>query len=374
MRTAIRDSGLFHPGHAPADWLLFPGVSFGPKRDYLYAGDRLALQLDWSEGESPVRQYIAGDHLNSTRAIVDDNGNLDEVDYLPFGGFLTGIPVPDTTHLFTGHERDTATLASNLDYMHARYFSPNLGRFLSVDPVGGEVASSQSWNRYSYVLNNPLALVDPFGELWQETLDSTSPYTWVDTCGDDATCYESVAAPVGANLVVYGSSGATDMATLAPNGNGVIDLAPLSGHPDAGFEFKNGAATFLMADAAAAFWNTATQYQSANPGSQKLLVTDMGAADAANFGPHQTHDLGRSIDLRYQNSMGLNLQDSVAFKTADVDRTRSLVGIASSQGFDQNYTGSISLFGGQGSGRTEYLHMSHIHIGYTRAKALRLFP
>jgi len=47
--------------------------------------------------------------------------------------------------------------------MHARYYSPNLGRFLSVDPIGGTVGSSQSWNRYSYVLNNPLSLIDPDG-------------------------------------------------------------------------------------------------------------------------------------------------------------------------------------------------------------------
>lgn len=49
------------------------------------------------------------------------------------------------------------------DFMHARYYSPNLGRFMSVDPVGGTIGSSQSWNRYSYVLNNPLNLVDPTG-------------------------------------------------------------------------------------------------------------------------------------------------------------------------------------------------------------------
>ena len=49
------------------------------------------------------------------------------------------------------------------DYMHARYYSPNLGRFLSVDSVGGTVGSSQSWNRYSYVINNPVKLLDPDG-------------------------------------------------------------------------------------------------------------------------------------------------------------------------------------------------------------------
>jgi RHS repeat-associated protein len=51
------------------------------------------------------------------------------------------------------------------DYMHARYYSPNLGRFMSVDPVGGSIGSSQSWNRYSYVENNPLAFLDPNGRL-----------------------------------------------------------------------------------------------------------------------------------------------------------------------------------------------------------------
>jgi hypothetical protein len=49
------------------------------------------------------------------------------------------------------------------DSMHARYYSPNLGRFVSVDPVGGVVGSSQSWNRYSYVNNNPIVLIDPTG-------------------------------------------------------------------------------------------------------------------------------------------------------------------------------------------------------------------
>ena len=49
------------------------------------------------------------------------------------------------------------------DSMHARYYSPNLGRFISVDPVGGTIGSSQSWNRYSYVRNNPITRFDPDG-------------------------------------------------------------------------------------------------------------------------------------------------------------------------------------------------------------------
>lgn len=51
----------------------------------------------------------------------------------------------------------------DLDYMHARYCSPVLGRFVAVDPVGGKQTAPQSWNRYAYVLGNPLKYTDPFG-------------------------------------------------------------------------------------------------------------------------------------------------------------------------------------------------------------------
>lgn len=50
------------------------------------------------------------------------------------------------------------------DSMHARYHSPLYGRFLSVDPMNsGKAAIPQSWNKYSYALNNPLKFVDPDG-------------------------------------------------------------------------------------------------------------------------------------------------------------------------------------------------------------------
>ena len=78
----------------------------------------------------------------------------------------------DVPMKFTGHERDllgsTGTTA-HLDSMHARYYNPHLGRFLSVDPVVGEVGSSQSWNRYGYVRNNLLNLVDPTGRADRRT-------------------------------------------------------------------------------------------------------------------------------------------------------------------------------------------------------------
>jgi RHS repeat-associated protein len=55
-----------------------------------------------------------------------------------------------------------------LDYMHARYYNPPLGRFLSVDPVldvKKALRAPQMWNRYSYVTNNPILYNDPTGKI-----------------------------------------------------------------------------------------------------------------------------------------------------------------------------------------------------------------
>jgi len=63
----------------------------------------------------------------------------------------------------TSKERDNET---GLDYFGARYYSSTQGRFTSVDPSGKSITVSnpQSWNRYTYVLNNPLAYIDHNGK------------------------------------------------------------------------------------------------------------------------------------------------------------------------------------------------------------------
>jgi len=81
---------------------------------------------------------------------------------------------------FTGQKRDNET---GLDYFEARYFSAPLGRFTSPDPLlnSGRPNNPQTWNRYAYVLNNPLRFIDP-----------TGLYEWdTDNCKkDDTKCQE----------------------------------------------------------------------------------------------------------------------------------------------------------------------------------------
>jgi RHS repeat-associated protein len=115
--------------------------------------------------------YLTSDHLGSTRAVMKADGTVARHDYLPFGeeipssvggrGSVTGYSTADSTRQkFTQKERDSE---SGLDYFLARYYSSAQGRFSSVDPLFGSTLDPQTLNRYCYVANNPLNLVDPDG-------------------------------------------------------------------------------------------------------------------------------------------------------------------------------------------------------------------
>ncbi len=142
------------------------GGSWSVDRDYVYRGDQLLAAV------TPTGvQHFHLDHLGSVRFITNASGQgLAYHAYFPFGEEATN-PTKDTERMkFAGHERDlanTSSAADDLDYMHARFCNPQLGRFLRVDPKGRHEAlkAPQSWNRYSYTNGNPLKYVDPTGEL-----------------------------------------------------------------------------------------------------------------------------------------------------------------------------------------------------------------
>ncbi len=64
---------------------------------------------------------------------------------------------------YTGHEHLDE---QGLIHMNGRIAHPLLGRFLSSDPHVQDPNDLQNFNRYSYVLNNPLKYTDPSGEFW----------------------------------------------------------------------------------------------------------------------------------------------------------------------------------------------------------------
>jgi RHS repeat-associated protein len=72
----------------------------------------------------------------------------------------TGSIVSQTIRGFTGQEM----LASvGLVHLNGRVYDPYVGRMTSADPMVPDPLNGQTWNRYSYVINNPLAFTDPTG-------------------------------------------------------------------------------------------------------------------------------------------------------------------------------------------------------------------
>ena len=117
--------------------------------------------------------YLHQDHLDSVVMITDADGEVVEKNhYDAFGKKrLAIIPganqtiysagfLPFTDRSFTGHRYMPGQELVN---MKGRMYDPTFGRFLSADPHIQSPLNSQSLNRYSYVLNNPLSLNDPTG-------------------------------------------------------------------------------------------------------------------------------------------------------------------------------------------------------------------
>lgn len=133
--------------------------------DAIWRGNRLLANASLANGD----RHYAPDHLGSPRAITSPSGALLGIQaFAVFGG---GGTSNGGALQFTGHERDAAFVGNgttNLpDYFHARYYDQNLGRFLSVDPeLDPEKIKyePQQWNRYPYVMNNPLRYIDPDGK------------------------------------------------------------------------------------------------------------------------------------------------------------------------------------------------------------------
>jgi RHS repeat-associated protein len=130
------------------------------KHTNVWAGSNLLATYD-HDG----LHYHLSDWLGSRRVQTDGAGAVEDAcTSLPFGDSLNCIgPTFTTEHHFTGKERDQE---SGNDYFGARYYASTMGHFLSPDPkvmTARHVANPQKWNKYAYVINNPLMRFDPDG-------------------------------------------------------------------------------------------------------------------------------------------------------------------------------------------------------------------
>ena len=118
----------------------------GPGIDERYARD-----------DTPGRLFYLTDALGSTIALTDAGGNIQQrYAYDPYGGYAaSNAGSTNNPYTYTGREDDQ----TGLYYYRARYYSPQMMRFISEDPLG----LGGGLNVYAYVAGNPINFVDPFG-------------------------------------------------------------------------------------------------------------------------------------------------------------------------------------------------------------------
>lgn len=122
-------------------------------------------------GAAGTFYFTYTDHLGNVAALSWTGGTFvpgSLAAYDPFGTLTTppGTNPSITNHGFTGHRHNnTGSNDLGLIYMNARYYLPQVGRFVSPDSVVPDPANPQSYNRYSYVLNSPMNYSDPTGHM-----------------------------------------------------------------------------------------------------------------------------------------------------------------------------------------------------------------
>ncbi len=144
-------------------------------RHYIYAGNEPVAIYSRTTSGSVTMSYTLEDHQGSVSSITSNSGAADiNESFTPFGGRrspTTWSGPPSTTDLNTiaslsrqGYTFETALGQTlGLNHLNGRVQDAVTGRMLSADPYVPNRSNPQSYNRYSYVRNNPLTLLDPSG-------------------------------------------------------------------------------------------------------------------------------------------------------------------------------------------------------------------
>ena len=196
--------------------------------------------------------YLTGDALGSVVAEVSASAAVTErTRYQPFGTPMSPRSGPG----YTGHVMDR----SGLIYMQGRYYDPDVGRFLGMDPVAPSLADGGDFNRYAYARNNPYRYTDSTGQ-------------YVETAWDVVNVAIGVRS-FGAN-VAEGNWGAAALDAVGVVVDGLAVAAPLPGGAGTAIHMARAADAVVDAERAA---DTAATAAKALPALRSQYVADVNA-------------------------------------------------------------------------------------------------
>ncbi len=103
------------------------------------------------------------DYRGSTVAIIDECGYVtDTFKYDTYGKMISRTGTTEVIFGYNGRD-GVVTETNGLIYMRARYYSPEMRRFINADIITGSISNAITLNRYAYANGNPVSNVDPFG-------------------------------------------------------------------------------------------------------------------------------------------------------------------------------------------------------------------
>ncbi|GIN41448.1 hypothetical protein J19TS1_43970 [Heyndrickxia oleronia] len=169
-------------------------------REYTYndAGQPLTMTLNGN-----TYYYLYNQH-GDVIALTDENSKeVASYTYDAWGNVLTqsGDLASENPYRYAGYRYDENT---HLYYLLARYYNPETGVFLSLDPVMGDIQNPITLNGYNYANNNPVMFFDPDGELAipkkvKKVLRSFINYIFNDFINNTVTNILLIAVPGGIN-------------------------------------------------------------------------------------------------------------------------------------------------------------------------------
>ncbi|MBI4379506.1 MAG: peptidoglycan DD-metalloendopeptidase family protein [Nitrospinae bacterium] len=187
--------------------------------DESLAIERLAPE-HFNQGKGKVYYYHA-DGLGSVTALTDSKGKVvQRYDYDSFGNLKHRGHKVKQPYTYTGREWDRET---GLYYYRMRYYDPEIGRFLQIDPFPGFIELPQTLNHYSYVGDNPMNWVDPLGlTTWPASGTVSSEFGEISiTRGNRPHTGIDISNPHSSNVVA--SDGGIVISTVpSPNGTSQV--------------------------------------------------------------------------------------------------------------------------------------------------------
>lgn len=217
-----------------------------------------------SDGTTQNYLYLHRDYQGSILAITDANATVLEKRLFDVwggiievqdgaGNILNGLTILDRG--YTGHEHLQSVGLIN---MNGRIYDPKLHRFLQPDNFVQDPFNTQNYNRYGYVLNNPLRYSDPSGEIYMK-LEANTEFSSCSSCSQGSWTNRGWTPSHNNGFGGYGLGGSFGR----PVGNFGEGGTSGGGKESSSNIYKIGASIFYNSPSGTTWYNTGDGYFSA---------------------------------------------------------------------------------------------------------------